>query len=198
MTKFYWRKYRYLPYEQSLARRELETLSGEQPQEFSGGLEIDGAIPTTSALQTTYFSEVSFNDGTGLVPLQAKLETSSNGATKTNSPKSAQRQSTRYSSHGLHEYRGKFNPQVVRVLGNILGLQSGDWLIDPFCGSGTSLLEARHSQWNAVGIDRNPLAIEIAKAKLASITISDEYLISIENQLVETLTGRAIGINFVD
>ena len=54
------------------------------------------------------------------------------------------RQATRYSVHGLHEYKGKFNPQVVRALLNILGIGESDRVLDPFCGSGTTLIECAH------------------------------------------------------
>ena len=78
------------------------------------------------------------------------------------------RQVTRYSAHGLHEYRGKFNPQVVRAIGNILKWEPAQWVLDPFCGSGTTLLEATHIGWNAIGTDMNPLAVLIANAKLTA------------------------------
>ncbi|WP_439817963.1 TRM11 family SAM-dependent methyltransferase [Zavarzinia sp. CC-PAN008] len=96
------------------------------------------------------------------VTIQSQLEQTS-ASTK-------RRQSTRYSVHGLHEYRGKFNPQVSRALINILGVPAGGLLLDPFCGSGTTLVEAAHRGVRGIGLDLNPLAVFIANAKLAALT----------------------------
>jgi len=41
-------------------------------------------------------------------------------------------------------------------------------VLDPFCGRGTTLYAARNLQLNAWGIDTSPVAVAIAKAKLAS------------------------------
>jgi hypothetical protein len=38
-------------------------------------------------------------------------------------------------------------------------------MVDPFCGSGTSLVEARACGWPSVGTDLNPLAVLVARAK---------------------------------
>jgi len=83
------------------------------------------------------------------------------------------RQSTRYSVHGLHEYKGKFNPQIVRATANLLrlGLDRKAQILDPFCGSGTSLVEAAHMGWDALGTDINPLAILISNAKIQALKI---------------------------
>jgi site-specific DNA-methyltransferase (cytosine-N4-specific) len=71
----------------------------------------------------------------------------------------------------LHEYRGKFNPQIVRAVGNIIGIVNGEWILDPFCGCGTTLLEAAHMGWNAIGLDLNPLGVEITQAKIAAMRV---------------------------
>lgn len=42
----------------------------------------------------------------------------------------------------------------------------GQWVLDPFCGAGTTLFAARLMGLNAVGIDSNPVAVAIARAKL--------------------------------
>ena len=70
---------------------------------------------------------------------------------------------------GIHEYKGKFNPQVVRSFANLLGLEPGDWLLDPFCGSGTALVEGLSMGANVHGIDRSPLAVHLARTKVAAV-----------------------------
>lgn len=44
-------------------------------------------------------------------------------------------------------------------------------VLDPFCGRGTSLFAARMFGFSAYGIDSNPVAIAISKAKLSNATI---------------------------
>ena len=40
----------------------------------------------------------------------------------------------RYSTHGIHEYKGKFNPQIVHAIANIFGVQRGHKVLDPLTG----------------------------------------------------------------
>ena len=174
---FYWHAYKYFPYEQKLAQREVSALLGHTPETRQEGLCVP-AVPAWQgqAYRTTYFCQAVAQDGDSVVPLQAHLEESATHSECSNRGATGapilSRQSTRYSAHGLHEYRGKFNPQIVRAIGNILGLQPGDAILDPFCGSGTTILEAVHNGWNAIGIDVNPLAVQIARAKVAAMHVS--------------------------
>src|SRR5262245_11279186 len=172
MLRLLWHDYRYFPYERMLAEREARQLFGVEPEKVDGGLLVDSRRAVGDRL--TYVKAVQ-NGESMVVPDQANLEASGNGSAWGPVP-SLRRQSTRYSAHGLHEYRGKFNPQVVRAIGNLLGLEPGDRVLDPFCGSGTTLLEAAHIGWNAVGVDLNPLGVLIANAKLAAFNASPATL----------------------
>ena len=75
---------------------------------------------------------------------------------------------TRYLTHSLHRYSGKFIPQIA---GQAIDLISapGELVLDPYTGSGTSLLEAALSGRHSIGIDLNPLACVIAKVKTTPI-----------------------------
>ncbi len=46
----------------------------------------------------------------------------------------------------------------------------GDWVLDPFCGRGTTLLAARLRGLPSIGVDSNPVAVAIAAAKLVNVT----------------------------
>ncbi len=43
--------------------------------------------------------------------------------------------STGYGTHGLFPYRGKFHPQLIKGILNILGVKPGEVVLDPMCGS---------------------------------------------------------------
>ena len=90
------------------------------------------------------------------------------------------RRSLRYATHGLHEYKGKFFPQLVRALMNIAQLPENAVVLDPMCGSGTTLVEARLSGRSSYGIDMNPLSVFITDVKCQALalepaTLSDAY-----------------------
>jgi SAM-dependent methyltransferase len=164
-----WRGYRYFEYERAFARLEVTQLFATTHHEDEAGVRIPSdAFKAPEAERLTYFGRAVRPGGDVLIPRQAQLEASALGI-------GSSRQATRYSAHGLHEYKGRFNPQVVRAIGNILGLEDDAWVLDPFCGSGTTLLECIHSGWNAVGVDRNPLAVRIANAKLRAFRHGGAY-----------------------
>jgi len=60
--------------------------------------------------------------------------------------------STGYATHGLFPYRGKFHPQLIKGILNILRIQPGEIVLDPMCGSGTLNVEASLLGINSVGI----------------------------------------------
>lgn len=79
---------------------------------------------------------------------------------------------TGYLTHGIHPYPAKFIPQIPNAL--IQELSSvGDTVADIFCGSGTTLVEALTLKRHAVGIDANPLACLMSRAKTTAISESD-------------------------
>ena len=71
---------------------------------------------------------------------------------------------TKTHTHGYHIYPAMMIPQVARRLIRTYG-GGARLLLDPFCGSGTSLVEARLAGVNAVGIDLNPFAVLLARVK---------------------------------
>lgn len=67
-------------------------------------------------------------------------------------------------THYLFRYPAKFHPPVVTSLVTRFS-ERGDFVLDPFCGSGTTLVESAVAGRNAVGGDIDPLAVFVAKAK---------------------------------
>jgi 16S rRNA G966 N2-methylase RsmD len=167
-VELYWHDYKFFPYEKKFALREIESLLEPSLIEEKGNkITLNDAKNKNSFNKLVYFSHAKIDDVL-VETLQHKFE----NTLKINNKIRSKRQNTRYSVHGLHEYKGKFNPQVVRSLFNIFGIKPGDNILDPFCGSGTSIVEAAHIGVNGVGTDINPLAAMIANTKVASLSIS--------------------------
>ena len=79
---------------------------------------------------------------------------------------------TDYLTHRLHPYPAKFIPQIPNAL--IQELSSvGGTVLDPFCGSGTTLVEALLLKRHAIGVDANPLACLISRAKTLRLDVDD-------------------------
>lgn len=68
-------------------------------------------------------------------------------------------------SHDLHIYKAKFFPRMVRALLNIFATSSGP-ILDPFCGSGTALLEASLLGMDSIGLDIDPICRLISQTKV--------------------------------
>ena len=171
--KAYWHGYNYFDYEKALALKEISNLSGISSHEVSlhdYGVSFASSNNPVELDDLVYFSK--FDKGTAeeYLTLQSKLERSCSvsGSTK--------RQSTRYSVHGIHEYKGKFNPQVVRAILNIFPTSRKGMVVDPFCGSGTTLAECSHAGRISLGIDVNPLAVFIANQKQNALKIKGSIL----------------------
>ena len=84
---------------------------------------------------------------------------------------------TKTYTHGIHTYPAMFIPQVARRLLENYS-RAGETICDIFCGSGTALVESKLLGRNAYGIDLNPLAIFLAKAKTTPINplaLTSEY-----------------------
>lgn len=76
---------------------------------------------------------------------------------------------TMYLTHSLHPYPAKFPPQLPKTILQEFG-KEGDTVLDPFCGSGTTLVEARLLGYNAIGVDVNGLSSLLSKVKATPLT----------------------------
>lgn len=87
------------------------------------------------------------------------------------------RSDTKTYTHCFHSYPAMMIPQIAGRLLEKYG-QDARRVLDPFCGTGTSLVEANLRGVSAFGIDLNPLACLVATAKTTVINLQklDLYL----------------------
>ena len=78
------------------------------------------------------------------------------------------RKETSYATHGYHRYPAKFIPQLARRCIDEYADKDGV-VCDPFMGCGTTLVEALISGRKSIGVDINPVAWLITKAKTTPI-----------------------------
>ncbi|MCA1842617.1 MAG: site-specific DNA-methyltransferase, partial [Actinobacteria bacterium] len=71
-------------------------------------------------------------------------------------------------THGLHRFAAKFVPQVPAWALEVLG-SPGGVVLDPFMGSGTTLVEAAVRGVAGIGVDIDPLARFVARAKVTPV-----------------------------
>jgi len=89
-----------------------------------------------------------------------------------------------YATHGIHKYPAKFIPQIPRYCIESYS-KVGDVVLDPFMGSGTTLLESYIAGRLSYGIDIHPLARLIAKVK--TTPLDPERLEAMADKLIESV-----------
>lgn len=178
-----WPRYRMFDYERELAAREIRSLTGSNPIAADDGLTVSSHDVGSVSQRLTYAGKLEY-DNDDIIPDQALVETRHLRSRSTQHS----RQATRYLVHGLHEYKGKFNPQLARSLMNIVDPEATS-LLDPFSGSGTTLVEGLRLGKNVTGIDRSPIAAWISDVKLAALTTQRPGLLQME---FETLRQQAL------
>jgi tRNA G10 N-methylase Trm11 len=152
--------YKLWPYERTLRLREAKLARGKALNP-DGPLHVRGSVADRVRFLRLAFTHAFFGDGFAQEPTwQACLE--NGGASNV-----AARKDPKYVTHGLHPYKGKFYPQLAKGLLNIAGVAPGAAILDPFCGSGTTLLEGYLNGFATYGSDMHPLAAKIAGAKTA-------------------------------
>lgn len=91
------------------------------------------------------------------------------------------------SNSGLHSFHWYPATYVAAIPGTIISkvTECGDVILDPFCGSGTTGVEAIRLNRQFIGIDTNPIAILITEAKIKYPEIKD-LLTELDNIINKT------------
>jgi len=97
-------------------------------------------------------------------------------------------------THDIHGYPAMMIPPISRNLINIIKrYQPIKNLFDPFAGSGTVLLEGILAGLNVWGIDLNPLACLIAKAKCTPI--NPDLLVDTRENIIENIASEIVKLD---
>lgn len=183
--QIYFSRYKLRDYEKELAVKEFEN---QFPTVKTKSVTDKGIFFTTSKLldetklkKLTFYSEFHFQNAKSgksnvltdqaVVESYHKFEPNLFDDIKPNKSREI-----RYLTHSFHEYKGRFYPQLAKAFMNYAGIKKGDTVLDPFCGSGTTLVESFLFGANAVGVDINPIAFLLAKAKVKSILLKQKDL----------------------
>ena len=96
--------------------------------------------------------------------------------------------------HRLHPYKGKYIPQLVEYFldqhtddyKKEIYFAPGEIVLDPFCGSGTTLVQANELGMHAIGVDISTFNAQISNCKV------QKYNIDIIRKKVETITDLLV------
>lgn len=92
----------------------------------------------------------------------------------------------------LHPYPAKFIPDIPGALLDNLTLPYGTTVLDPFVGSGTTLVEAQRRGLRSIGIDLNPIACLITRVKTSPLPRDFEEIL--ENVLAQVLNTKRTSV----
>jgi len=96
--------------------------------------------------------------------------------------------STGYATHSLFPYRGKFHPQLIRALLNILEIKPGNVVLDPMAGSATVSVEANLLGIDSISVDLSPFCELMGRVKTFALDLDFKVLQSIVKDPKELLT----------
>lgn len=183
-------------FERELAYLELQTLVGSQVEKSncSFTLYTDSKIDPALLRRLTFIERVEVVNGTEIEviePLQVNVDrtAAADKAVVSNNldllpSLQVKRRTHNYLTHSLHQYKGKFYPQIAKSLINYAGLDPGSVVLDPFCGSGTTLVECLLNGYRGLGVDLNPLAVLVTRAKVETLLLDARELESEVNALI--------------
>jgi hypothetical protein len=76
---------------------------------------------------------------------------------------------SRRSIHSFHSYPARFIPEIPRNFLDVIKPPIDSLVFDPFCGCGTTLVEAQYAGYSSLGIDLNPIACLVSRIKTTTL-----------------------------
>jgi len=100
----------------------------------------------------------------------------------------AARKNSNTLTHEIHSYPARMHPAIARTL-----IQKSEGVVlDPFCGSGTVLVESLVASRDALGSDLNPLGLELARLKTR--VLSDDDLEKLKAQAEAVMLANKVRV----
>lgn len=205
---FRYSNYQMRDYERKLALLELQSIRGDNRLRRDKDkimIVARNRLSREKLEDLTFFSEVVLRNGKGdltIIPRQVKYELSAK-ILKSNIEENNQKEiyeliingksnsrQLRYLTHLMHEYKGRYNPQLCKALINIANLKKSALILDPFVGSGTTLIECLLNGYNGIGLDLNPLSYLITKVKVESLALDIKSLKAYTEDLIRVLQHK--------
>ena len=168
MVRLYPPAYRMWVYEAELRAREIESLTGAAINVSLATKPVEIQLQQPALWQAR---RLTFTRDLVIGGQQDEIQPTWQKVLENGDADPSKRKDPKYVTHGLHPFKGKFYPQLAKSLLNISSAPVGARLFDPYCGSGTTLLEGMLNGFAAYGCDFNPLAAKITHAKTAILTV---------------------------
>jgi len=90
-------------------------------------------------------------------------------------------------------YPHELDWKLTRMMINLIGIKQGETICDPFCGTGTTLLEAESMGIHAIGVDFDKKMFKIAKENIKENKFKSE-IINADFQEMLKISGKYDGI----
>lgn len=173
--------YKMWGYEKTLRKLEIEALAGTFVQSGSKAMRLSLNQPAIWNIRKLAFTREYLIGENFAHPIPTWQKILENGDAEC-----GRRKDPKYATHGLHPYKGKFYPQLVKSILNISDATLGAKVLDPYCGSGTSLLEGMLNGYATFGCDLHPLAAKIARSKTTVLTLPRDFV----NSSIQAFVSR--------
>lgn len=100
--------------------------------------------------------------------------------------------------HRLHPYLGKYIPQLVEIFLRKY-FDAGDTVLDPFCGSGTTLVQANELGIDSVGYDISAFNVLLSSVKTGQYDSKKlrQEVIEVLNKVIHQFDSKKAQISFL-
>jgi DNA modification methylase len=89
-------------------------------------------------------------------------------------------------THNIHPYPAKYPPHIPNLILNNYAKNKEITVMDPFMGSGTTVVESNFLGYHCIGNDINPLSPYLVKCKMTRLTKEDLDVLSLlEKEVLE-------------